>query len=262
MAKSKTTSTLALVTAAETVHQVTGKLNPAALVPALTDDSQDVQMGTQLTAQYQRAVGGMREVLIFGAMMMMLREQHPELTQKGPAAKSKPARGLTPEDQPISLQKWLEKYAPEVKRQTAQRFLAVTEAISERYEEVVGKAIAKQFSLAALVTTPAADLPGNAAAKQLELFDFVNGTSQRSWLDRFLPDSPQKRGAANRQTQEPAKPKTEKELKEEAEAELENILTYLDGWFLAAHHTRVSKEKRTIADAALEKATQLIRGVK
>lgn len=222
----------------------------------------DAQMGAQLTTQYHRAVGGMKEVLIFGAMMIQLRELHPELTQRGGDRRSKPTRGHSSEEEPMSLQKWLETYAPDVKRQTAQRFLAVTESISEKYDEVVGAKVAKQYTLAQLVTAQPEELPEQAAAKQLELFDFVNGTSQRSWLDQFVPDKP---GGGNTYDRSPTKgkgkAKTAAELAQDAEDEIKDCMNALDSWFTAAHHTRVSAETLTITEALLEEGLKKVRAV-
>lgn len=223
----------------------------------------DALKGQQLTEQYHRATGGMKEVIIFGAMMMQLREEHPEMTKRGGDRRSKSTRGHCSEDEPMALGKWLETYAPQVKRTTALRFLHVTEAISSSYAEIVGAKTAKLISLPDLVTKPAAELPAGCEAKQLELFEFVNGTSQRSWLDMFSPESPQKRGHKTKQDQgnDKARSKTAAEIAQEAEDELVTVLNLLDGWFLAAHHTRVKADSRKIAEAALEEAITKIRGV-
>lgn len=154
----------------------------------LSTASPDALKGRQLTEQYHRATGGMREVLIFGAMMLQLRAEHPEMTQRGGDRRSKPALGqCSDEEAPLTLSKWLETFAPEVKRQTAQRFLAVTESVASEYMTIVGPKVAKTIDLPTLITTPAKKLDEKLAAKQLELFEWVNGTSQRSWLDRFSP---------------------------------------------------------------------------
>jgi hypothetical protein len=226
-----------------------------------TAPSEDALKGAQLTAQYHRATGGMKEVVIFGAMMMLLREEYPELAQKGGDRKSKSTRGLRSEDEPITLSKWLETHAPEVKRTTALRFLHVTQAIAEDYAQIVGPKIAKTISLQQLVTTPADDLQPQAAAKQLELFEWVNGTSQRSWLDRFSPDSPQKRGAANRDTT-PRRPPTPEELAKQATEEITELLNLIDAWFTAGHHTRIERPIRLTADAIFEEASKKLRAVK
>jgi hypothetical protein len=225
-----------------------------------TAPSEDALKGAQLTAQYHRATGGMKEVVIFGAMMMQLREEYPELVGAG-RPKKLPKCGQLTEDEPMTLSKWLETHAPEVKRQTAQRFLHVTQAIAEDYAQIVGPKIAKTISLQQLVTTPADDLQPQAAAKQLELFEWVNGTSQRSWLDRFSPDSPQKRGAANRDTA-PRTPPTPEELKTRATEDMTNLLNNLDSWFVVGHHLRIDKHLRETADAVFEEARKKLKAIK
>lgn len=170
---------------------------------ALSTASEDALKGQQLTAQYHRATGGMREVLVFGAMMLQLRAEHPELAQRGNPKLQLSKRGQLDGETPLPLSKWLETHAPEVKRTTALRFLAVTESVAAEYTAIVGPKVAKSIDLATLVTTPAKKLDGKLAAKQLELFEWVNGTSQRSWLDRFspkrnTPPKPTKQSAKNR----------------------------------------------------------------
>lgn len=219
----------------------------------------DASQGKLLTEQYHRATGGMKEVLVFGAMMMQLRAEHPELVQKGRPTKKSAKRGALSETEPLTLSKWLEKFAPDVKGATARRFLAVTEAIAEDYAKIVGAKIAKSYTLPELVTTQG--LPRQAANKQLELFEWVNGTSQRSWLDRFQTVSPQKKGRNNR-GEVKLKPLTVEELERQAETELTTALNAFDAWFLAAHHTRIPAAKRLQTEAILEGAIQKLRAVK
>lgn len=143
-----------------------------------TSAPQIALMRQQLSEQYPRAVAAMVEILKFGAMMMRFREilmstrGHKELP-RGVNAKDGGLKALLP---------------AEINRVTAYRFEEIAKAIALDYEEVVGKKIARQFSLPDLVTTPAKDLPAAAQAKQLSLFDYVAGTSQRSWLDRIRPE--------------------------------------------------------------------------
>lgn len=224
----------------------------------------DATIGAQLTAQYKLATNGMQQVVIFGAMMMQLREEHPELTKPGGDRQTKKAlskRGQCSEPEPLSLSKWLEKYAPEVKRTTALRFLNVTEAITQDYIQIVGKTTAKLISLPELVTTPAAQLPKGCESKQLLLFDWVNGTSQKSWLYRFSPQSPQKRGRDGRGDDKP-RVKTAKELEQDAKDEITTVLMMLDAWFEVGHHNRVPSDIRVTADATLEEARKKLKAVK
>jgi len=224
---------------------------------ALPDASEDKLMGEQLTEQYKRATSGMQQVVIFGAMMIKLREKHPEIAQRGGDRKSK----SNVDFDRLTLAQWLDKFAPEVKRTTALRFLHVTEAITADYVQIVGAKTAKLISLPDLVTTPAGQLPKGCEAKQLTLFEFVNGTSQRSWLDRFSPESPQKRGANGRGNNKP-RALTAAELAEAAKNEITDVLNLLDAWFEAGHHTRVDSDLRVTADATLEEARKKLKAVK
>lgn len=236
-------------------HRCDGK-NRTLSAPAATATDHAL-MGRQLSEQYQRAVGGLKEVVIFGAMMMRLRELHPEMTKVG-----RPGKKLsTADNSPLSLSAWLETYAPDVKRPTALRFLHVTEAICADYAQIVGAKTAKQISLPDLVTTPAKQLPKGCEEKQLSLFEYINGTSQRSWLDRFSPESPQKRGSASRSGDKPRAPTTA-ELAQAAEDELTTTLNQLDAWFTAAHHTRITPKLRQLTQATLEGAIQKLKEVK
>lgn len=224
---------------------------PGTLTLAATEDA---LMGEQLTTQYRRAVGGMQEVVIFGAMMIKLREKFPEITKKGGDRRSKSTRGVSSDQpEPITLKKWLSTYAPEVKEASAYRFLHVTESVAESYKEIVGAKTAKMISLPDLVTTPKEELPNGCEAKQMALFDFVNGTSQKSWLDMFSPESPQKRASKTREA-EPLKPKTAAELEQDARNEINTLLTHLDGWFLAGHHARIDKQLLETTDAVFANA--------
>lgn len=229
---------------------------PGTLTPAATEDA---LMGEQLTTQYRRAVGGMQEVVIFGAMMIKLREKFPETTKKGGDRRSNSTRGVSSEQPaPITLKKWLSTYAPEVKEASAYRFLHVTESVAESYKEIVGAKTAKLISLPDLVTTPKEELPQGCEAKQMALFEFVSGTSQRSWLDMFSPESPQKRGSKTREAG-PPKPKTASELEQDAKDELNTLLTALDGWFLAGHHARIDKKLLETADAVFQQASKKLK---
>jgi len=170
----KTSSTLSTLSAPGGRHS-REQLQPATAAPGNLSDS---DMGVQLTAQYKRAVSGMREVLIFGAMLKQVEES---VSARGHAHLGNEARRGT------GLKGWLEANAPEISRPTALRFLGVTEAIAEEYMQIVGAKVAKAYDLPSLVLADASTLDAHAALKQGELFDYVAGTSQRSWLDRYKP---------------------------------------------------------------------------
>lgn len=136
-------------------------------------------MCQQIAEQYPRSVAAMPEVLKLGAMAMRLRA-----FLISACGNKKLPRGRNSDG---GLSALLAEHAPEVRLSVLYRFEEIAKAIALEYEQVVGKKIARQFSLPELVTTPAEKLPALAQAKQLELFDYVSGTSQRSWLDTIRP---------------------------------------------------------------------------
>lgn len=156
-------------------------------------------MGEQLTAQYRVAVGGMVEILKFGTMLMHIRnvllvegankDGGVKLSTLDSFTTGGPGRGHK-----MGLSHWLREYAPEISRSTAYRFMGIAEAVAGDYAEVVGSRMSKQVSFVELVTAAPESLPETVRAKQLELFDYVSGTSQRSWLDQFKAEDDTPRG--------------------------------------------------------------------
>ena len=153
------------------------KITPSELIhpPAEIDHT---AIGKQLTGQYQKAVSGMQDVLIFGAMLMEIRKVVSTVDTTRPRGGGEDKKGQ-------GLKAWLEEFAPEIKRATAYRFLGVAEGVALEYQKIVGVKAAKAYTLESLVTTPADQLPEPMRAKQLDLFNYVNGTTQTSWMDRF-----------------------------------------------------------------------------
>lgn len=135
-------------------------------------------MGEQLEEQYPRALGATREVLKFGAMLLHVREVIlPECSQR----ENIQNKGKTSKGQ--GLLGWLTKYAPEVNYKTACRFMDVAEAIRNSF--ALPARAAKQLTFSDLVTTPTDELDEQFRALQEKIFAFVEGTSQKSWLDQF-----------------------------------------------------------------------------
>lgn len=157
-------------------------------------NSDDTVVGKQLTDQYKLAVSGMREVLIFGCMLMQVENTLSNVDKVSARGKAMTGNGV----KGGGLKGWLETYAPEISRATAYRFLGITKAISGEYQQIVGKQVAKQFALPDLVLAPADALPPDAQLKQGELFSYVAGTSQRSWLDVYAEkEKPEKKTPAS-----------------------------------------------------------------
>jgi hypothetical protein len=153
------------------------------IVPA---NDQDRLMGEQLTLQFQRATGGAREVLIFGAMMMQLRERI--ISTRGNDDGSIRTGGADSKDS--GMKAWIAQNAPKVSLSSAYRFEAVSNAIETEFG--LPKTLERKISFPALVTTTEEKLSKidrRLPAKQREAFKMAEGTSQKSWLDKFTQTS-------------------------------------------------------------------------
>jgi hypothetical protein len=141
----------------------------------------DALMGAQLTEQYHRATGGMREVLRFGAMMLLL-----EQMLENRAENTLSARGHRVTGNGIKgdgVKGWLERNAPEVNRATAYRFKDIAKSVQDQF--ALPAKIRKSLGFAALATAEPEKLSDKERKLQQDLFAFIDGTSQRSWLDGF-----------------------------------------------------------------------------
>lgn len=157
-------------------------------VALIDDDEQSREMGAQLEEQYDRATSGMREVLLFGAMMMHLRERLAgskttavlEDRAKLPKGRHAAEGGVTG---------WLEKFAPKVAPSNARRFEAVAFATAKLWDGLPDT-LAKKIEFPDLVTKKARDLEKidrRLPKKQEEVFEFARGHgSQKALLDQFV----------------------------------------------------------------------------
>ncbi|MFL6416130.1 MAG: hypothetical protein ACJ74Y_10750 [Bryobacteraceae bacterium] len=202
---------------------------------AKMDDHQDKLLGQQLDEQYERATGGMREVLKFGAMMMMLRA-HIVSTRGKVATGGADSKGT-------GIKAFVEKHTKKVKLSTGYRFEDVAKAVQKAYE--LPARVAKALPFEQLVTTPTKDLPEFARSAQEKVFEFVDGTSQRSLLDEFK--EPGERGGA--------RSKGDKNKKETAEEAHDRILecwtllvNELSGRALGDHVFDVEWDRLTTAE--------------
>ena len=167
----------------------------------------DADLGRALTVHYHRATGGMTEVLRFGALLMRIQEfcvsalEHANLGND--------ARRDT------GLKAWLAEHAPEINRTTAYRFLHVAEAVAADFK------LPEKVSFIDLAISDASDLPETLQAKQTELWDFVSGTSQRSWLDRFAPA--EKKTSSGEKTLKPLPKLTDEEIEKKIRQEVVEI---------------------------------------
>jgi hypothetical protein len=140
----------------------------------------DALMGAQLTEQYHRATGGMREVLRFGAMMMILRQRTDSargICEPGTALpRGKDVKGA-------GIKGWLDVHAPEVTQSTAYRFENIAKSVQDQF--ALPAKVRKSLGFAGLATADADKLTDKERKLQQDLFAFIDGTSQRSWLDGF-----------------------------------------------------------------------------
>ena len=150
----------------------------------------------QLTSQYHRATSGMVEVLKFGGMMLQLREELRDST-RGIANKGNAERKGT------GLKALIEAKAPDIKIATAWRFMKIVEEVANGFENTSG------LTFTQLATTSPEALPEPARVAQQELWDFVSGTSQRSWLDKYDEVEKKERGGY-RGTKKNGSPRAEK----------------------------------------------------
>jgi hypothetical protein len=158
-------------------------------------DNQAREMGSQLTEQFGRATDGMREVLIFGAMMMRLREliisnvetlKNSNISNVETLKHSIRTGGPGAKDSGVKA--WLERYAPAVPQSSAHRFEAVALAAQNLWTGLPDT-LARKIEFPELVTKAERELSRidrRLPGKQKELFDFARGFSQKSLLDTYV----------------------------------------------------------------------------
>jgi len=123
-------------------------------------------MGEQMTAQFQKAVGGIRDIVIFGAMFVATQRVVStcgHYSERGPQTKGEGLRG------------WLAKYAPEVNRPTAYRFAQISKGIIDTFS--LGRT-----DLAALLQADASALSAPQKKKREAIEAAISGRSQRQLL--------------------------------------------------------------------------------
>lgn len=143
------------------------------LPPAfVAGESEDAIMGRQLTMQWERAIGGTKEQVVFGAMMLQLRARVDSARGANSATRGPTTKGT-------GLKAWLKEHAPKVSEGTAYRLMEIAEGIRE--EMKLGKA----FNLAGLLADAVEDLPEKMAKKRAAIVELIEGRSQRQLLLEF-----------------------------------------------------------------------------
>ena len=158
--------------------------------------SVDQQMGEQYTRVYRGVISGMRDIVILAGMTE-------EIQSRLSARVRTRTQAGTFDDKGEGFRAWLAEFAPEVKAPTIYRFLAVAEAVKAEFK--LPAAVQKKLGWSKFVTATPAELAlidPSFAPKQQELWTFVEGTSQRSWLDRLRPKKP----LGGRRERDPNKP--------------------------------------------------------
>ncbi len=171
------------------------QLQPATAAPGTLSD--DALMGAQLTEQFKKAITATRDVVIFGAMMLKVRES---VSACGHANLGNEARRDT------GLKAWLDLNAPDVARSrpTAYRFMALAEGVQEEFN------VGKKCDLTLLLTAPDDELTPALRNKQRSILDFLEGKSQRQLLLQLGGD--EKKAKSPRKKDEDLTPEQEFEL--------------------------------------------------
>lgn len=144
-----------------------------ALPPAyVAGESEDAVLGRQLTEQWERVKSARKEDLIFGAMMVRLRDRvlapRAESKHKGSGRFAK-GEGLKP---------WLKEHAPAVSEGVAYRLMEIAEGIAEDFH-------LKRVDLEMLLSAQIESLDAALTKKRLAIEEVIDGKSQRQLLLDF-----------------------------------------------------------------------------
>lgn len=127
----------------------------------------EIQMARQLSEQYQRAVGGLWEVVKFGAMMMHLNQiLSPRLQGKF-------------SEQGDGTKAWLAEHCPDIKISTAWRFKGLAEGLQKEFK------LGEPADLHRLLTASEDDLNRADRKTREQISEFLEGQSQRQLQFRF-----------------------------------------------------------------------------
>ncbi len=134
-------------------------------------------MARQLGEQYQRAVGGIWEVVKFGAMLAHLRDSLIDAAKQKHDGSGRYADGE-------GLKAWLDVNCPDISRRNAYRFMAIAEGLREELH------VPERVDLVALLTADHTTLEPKLLKHRSKIADFLEGKSQRQLL-LMLGDSSQ-----------------------------------------------------------------------
>ncbi len=134
-------------------------------------EDEDELLGLQLSMQWEKAVGGQRDQILFGAMMMKLKARL--------SARGQPKKGGHDLKKGEGLQGWLEDHAPKVSRGTAYRLMEIAEGV-----QAICK-LGKKIDLEELLACSGEDVPEQLQKKRAEIEKLIAGKSQRQLLLEF-----------------------------------------------------------------------------
>lgn len=151
-------------------------------LPAVQDGNEQI-MARQLEEQYGRAVGGLWEVVKFGAMMLHLREILIPRAESKHKGSGRYAAGE-------GLKAWIEANCPIIKLATAWRFMDLAEGLKNEMK------LGKKVNLYEVLTLEESELPPKLQAKREQIAAFLEGKSQRQLLFHFANPNPKPTGGA------------------------------------------------------------------
>jgi len=194
----------------------------SAMPLTLAGESEDATMGRQLTEQWERAIGGTREQIVFGAMMLKLKAR-----VLAPRAESK-HEGSGRFAKGEGLKGWLKAHAPKVGESTAYRLMEIAEGVQDLCK------LGKKVDLEELLAGSAEDMPEKLAKKRAEIESLIEGKSQRQLLLAFGGGSGKARGGdtshAPKLTPEEEQARMEAALREDASVPFAALESMGDAW--------------------------------
>jgi hypothetical protein len=141
--------------------------------------SEDAQMSKLVIAQYPKAIGATREILIFGAILLNVEKVILSRENK----MSRGTLNSAGRPQGTGLKGWLAIHAPKVNYNTAAKFKRLAEAVHESLQ------LPQKTDFVHLLSAPVEELPAKEQKKREKLDDCIEGKSQRQLLFNFGIDT-------------------------------------------------------------------------
>lgn len=189
----------------------------------LAGESEDATLGRQLTEQWERAIGGTREQIVFGAMMLKLKARIATGSARGATKGSH-----DPTSSGTGLKGWLKTHAPKVGESTAYRLMEIAEGVQDLCK------LGKKVDLEELLAGSVEDLPERLAKKREEIEKLIEGKSQRQLLLAFGGGSGKARGGdtshAKKLSPEEEQAALEAALREDATAPFKAFEAMGEAW--------------------------------